>query len=81
MISNPEDSETSSECGCSDSCGEEEDSEEWHRDVDDLLEDVAGDEALSEPSRHQSSVQSLTSFKVTMVLNGSCAFCSSFCTF
>ena len=61
MISNPEDSETSSECGCSDSCGEEEDSEEWHRDVDDLLEDVAGDEALPEPCRHQSSVQSLTS--------------------
>lgn len=61
LISDSEDSETSIECGCSDSCGEEEDSEEWHRDLDDLLEDVAGDEALPEPSRHQSSVQSLTS--------------------
>ena len=44
----------------SDSCGDEEDSEEWHRDVDDLLEDVAGDEALPEPTHHQSSVQALT---------------------
>lgn len=61
MISDSEDSETSGECACSDSCGEEEDSEEWHRDVDDLLEDVAGDDTLPEPSRHQSSVQSLTS--------------------
>ena len=39
---------------------EDEDSEECHEDVDELLEDVAGDEPLPEPTRHQSSVQKLT---------------------
>ena len=47
-------SESSSECGCSGSC-EDEDSEEWHEDADDRLEDMAGDETLPEPTYHQSS--------------------------
>ena len=50
--------ESSSECGCSESC-EDEDSEDWHEDVDDLLEDMAGDEPLPKPTHHQSSVQKL----------------------
>ena len=47
---------------CTDSCEscEDEDSEDWHEDVDDLLEDMAGDEPLPEPTHHQSSVQKLT---------------------
>lgn len=49
-------SESSSECSRSASF-EDEDSEDWHEDVDDLLEDMAGGEPLREPTHHQ-SVQS-----------------------
>ena len=49
-------SESSSESSRSASF-EDEDSEGWHEDVDDLLEDMAGDEPLPEPTHHQ-SVQS-----------------------
>ena len=59
MSSCTDSSESSSEGGSSGSC-EDEDSKEWHEDVDDLLEDMAGDEFLPEPTHHQSSVQKLT---------------------
>ena len=49
-------SESESDRDCSDSsCSDDEDPEAWYEDVDDLLEDVANDEPLSEPSRHRSS--------------------------
>ena len=49
-------SESSNECSRSASF-EDEDFEDWHEDVDDLLEDMTGDEPLPEPTHHQ-SVQS-----------------------
>ena len=49
-------SESESDRDCSDSsCSDDEDPEAWYEDVDDLFEDVANDEPLSEPSRHRSS--------------------------
>ena len=41
-------------------CSDEEDPEDWHGEVDGLLQDVASDEPLPEPSQHQSSIQALT---------------------
>ena len=49
-------SESESDRDCSDSgCSDDEDPEVWYEDVDDLFEDVANDEPLSEPIRHRSS--------------------------
>ena len=49
-------SESESDRDCSDSgYSDDEDPEVWYEDVDDLFEDVANDEPLSEPIRHRSS--------------------------
>ena len=40
-------------------CSDDEDPEEWHEEVDDLLEDMANDEPPPEPIRHRSSTQTL----------------------
>ena len=54
-------SESENDCGCSESgCSDEEDTEEWHEEVDDLLQDVGHDEPLPEPIQHRSTTQTLT---------------------
>ena len=57
-ISSDTDFETENSFGFSDGgCTDEQDSEAWHEDVDDLLPDVASDDPLPEPIRPQSSIQ------------------------
>ena len=54
-------SESKSESDWSESCcSDDDDPEEWHEEVDDLLEDMANDEPLPEPNRHRSSTKTLT---------------------
>ena len=61
LSSDRDGSESESDWGCHESgSSDEEDPEEWHEDVEDLLQDVATDEPLPEPIEHQSSTQTLT---------------------
>ena len=63
MFSDTDSSESERDFDGSDTCSgcsDEEDPEDWHEEVDDLLQDLASDEPLPEPTQHQSSIQALT---------------------
>ena len=51
-------------------CSDDEDPEEWHEEVADLLEDMANDEPPPELIQHRSSTQTLP-----ILLRGSFTFC------
>ena len=61
ISSDTDGSESENDCGGSENgCSDEEDHEEWYEDVDDLLQDVAHDEPLPEPTQYRSATKTMT---------------------